>query len=116
MKIILFLILWTLVSGCEPVSKQDIFLTDIGCENIDTIRSKLSEHKVSINFINKIYPKANLYWIDFGGKEVLYNIIDKGEEAIQDSYTSHTWVIRDDSSNCLRVFVPYNEGAFQAEI
>lgn len=116
MKIILFLILWSLVSGCEPVSKQDIFLTDVGCENIDTVRSKLSDYKVSINFINKNYPKANLYWIDFEGKEVLYNIIDKGEEAFQESYAYHTWVIRDNSSNCLRVFVPSNEGAFQAEI
>jgi hypothetical protein len=116
LKIILFLILWSLVSGCEPASKQDIFLTDVGCENIDTVRSKLSDYKVTINFINKNHPKAILYWTDFEGKEVLYNIIDKGDQAIQESYTSHRWVVRDESSNCLRVFVPYIEGAFQAEI
>ncbi|WP_438863992.1 hypothetical protein [Neptunicella sp.] len=116
MKIILFLILWSLVSGCEPASKQNIFLTDVGCESIDTVHSKLSDYKVSINFINKNYPKANLYWVDFEGKEVLYNIIDKGKEAIQETFTTHIWVIRDDSGKCLRVFVPSNEGAFQAEI
>lgn len=116
MKLILFLFLLSLVSGCEPTTKQDISLTEVGCENIDTIRSKLNDHKVTINFINKSYPKVNLFWIDFEGKEVLYNVIDKGREAIQESYASHPWVIRDESGNCLRVFVPNAEGAFQAEI
>jgi hypothetical protein len=116
MKLILFLFLLSLVSGCVPTSKQDISLTDVGCENIDTSRSELNDYKVTINFINKNYPKANLFWIDFEGKEVLYNIIDKGEEAIQESYAYHSWVIRDESGNCLRVFLPNAEGAFKAVI
>jgi len=48
-----------------------------------------------VNFKNNSSFVCEVFWIDFEGKEVLYNTLNPGDSYRQQTYVEHPWVVRD---------------------
>ncbi|XRB19478.1 von Hippel-Lindau disease tumor suppressor beta domain-containing protein [Pseudoscourfieldia marina] len=61
-----------------------------------TLVSKASSEMVDVRFVNRRPYSAQLLWVDFDGREVLYhNLAPNGGRAQSSSYSHHRWVARD---------------------
>ncbi|PPK70439.1 hypothetical protein V5P93_000680 [Actinokineospora auranticolor] len=58
-------------------------------------RSPPSDHGVTITFANLRSDRVVIYWVDFDGREVLYNALNPGESYKQPTFTGHIWIVRD---------------------
>jgi hypothetical protein len=54
--------------------------------------------KTTVTFINNGERAADVFWLNFQGKEQRYFTLPPGKTFIQDTYVSHQWVVRDSQS------------------
>ncbi|XP_076450102.1 von Hippel-Lindau disease tumor suppressor-like [Babylonia areolata] len=60
------------------------------------LRSFKSKRRVLITFVNKSERIAELYWVDFNGKLVMYcKELQPGKEHKLITYVTHPWIARD---------------------
>eukprot|EP01025_Chloroclados_australasicus_P027451 TRINITY_DN2721_c0_g1_i2.p1 TRINITY_DN2721_c0_g1~~TRINITY_DN2721_c0_g1_i2.p1 ORF type:complete len:276 (-),score=-1.37 TRINITY_DN2721_c0_g1_i2:1198-2025(-) len=80
----------------EPVQCPD---QAVARQNI-RLRSKISQCKVKISFVNCTDLIVGALWVNHLGQEVSYGLILPHHETIYQSYTYHPWVIRSMGDGC----------------
>ncbi|KAG2484141.1 hypothetical protein HYH03_017023 [Edaphochlamys debaryana] len=63
-----------------------------------------TEHHTSpctINVINNTGRPVQLVWLSYDGSEQVYNVLESGSEAHQNTYTTHVWHIKDEDGRSL---------------
>jgi hypothetical protein len=56
---------------------------------------------VPVEFVNTAKHPRRLYWFDFAGTKVLAGTLQPGQRAPMQTYTTHAWMIADESDTCL---------------
>ena len=74
------------------------------------LRSTAGDDATSIHFENASAQTINLYWLNYSGERVLYNVLSPGDSRDRPTYVTHPWVITDAEGNCLAVY--RSRGAF----
>jgi len=69
-------------------------------------RSVTAKFSTSIRFINPGSVAVKIYWLNYEGERVFYNLLQPGEEYIQQTYLTHPWLITDVNDNALYIFFP----------
>lgn len=68
-------------------------------------KSKTSETKVTVTFVNKSGEFRGVMWIDFKGTPVQYANLNPGESYKVDTFATHAWMFTDGPGNCVEMFV-----------
>ena len=90
----------TLSAASEPTP-------DPSCKERTKLRSKNSDTKTKITFINRSGGTRGILWLDFNGQPKDYANLQNGEEAVFDTFMTHPWMITDGPGNCLQIVMPH---------
>ena len=94
-----------LLASCgSPVPPQ---VVDPGQEA--ALKSVASDSKAQITFVNKSGQEVKVYWLDFSGHRVLYQVLRAGESYDQQTYLTHPWLVTDSSDNGWNIFFAGSE-------
>ena len=77
------------------------------------LRSAASQTVVPVEFVNTSKQPRKLYWFDFAGAKVLAGVLQPGQRAPMQTYTTHAWLIADDSDTCLGTLVISKGGSIE---
>ena len=77
-----------------------------GCRGEEVARSRVSETATTMAFINKSAKPVSVYWLDFGGSRVRYQVLEAGTSYTQQTYLTHPWVVVDAKGRCRGPFMP----------
>jgi hypothetical protein len=80
---------------------------DPSCKERTKFRSKNSDTKTKITFINRSGGMRGILWLDFNGQPKDYANLQNGEEAVFDTFMTHPWMITDGPGNCLQIVMPH---------
>lgn len=80
---------------------------DPSCKERTKLRSKNSDTKTKITFINKSGGMRGILWLDFNGQPKDYANLQSGEEVVLDTFMTHPWMITDGPGNCLQIVMPH---------
>ena len=76
------------------------------------LRSIVSNTKASIKFVNDSGMVVEIYWKSCQGDEILYHTLQSGASYMQETFVTHPWIVRDQSSGeVLLTMTPANAGA-----
>ena len=59
-----------------------------------------------MTFQNQSNETLSAYWLDYGGKRVLYRRLDGGQSFNQPTFVSHPWLFADASGKCRKIVMP----------
>ena len=94
----------------EPKPENDLKWLPEGGDEKPPTKSITGEFTI-IRFINKRDKAVKLFWIDYGGKPILYGVIEPGDERRQNTYEDAVWMIADARDMPLGYFVTGREFA-----
>jgi hypothetical protein len=94
-------------SAPEPLSAASEPTPDPSCKERTKLRSKNSDTKTKITFVNKSGGMRGILWLDFAGQPKDYANLQNGEEAVFDTFMTHPWMITDGPGNCLQIVMPH---------
>ncbi len=80
---------------------------DPSCKERTKLRSKNSDTKTKITFINRSGGMRGILWLDFSGHPKDYANLQDGEEVVLDTFMTHPWMITDGPGNCLQIVMPH---------
>lgn len=80
---------------------------DPSCKERTKLRSKNSDTKTKITFINRSGGTRGILWLDFKGQPKDYANLQNGEEVVLDTFMTHPWMITDGPGNCLQIVMPH---------
>jgi hypothetical protein len=83
----------------EPVKLLD-------CRDESALRSSEYDTPTRVEFVNDTTAERRTYWIDYGGKRVLYATLAPGESYEQQTYVTHPWVLTDAAELCVGIYLP----------
>ena len=69
------------------------------------LRSQPSYRSTSITFINELDRPVTVIWIDFDGNEKVYNKLEPGQSYVQQTYTTHAWIVRENQASAIRLTI-----------
>ncbi len=91
----------------ETAGQKDPQIFTVSTEQI---RSKNSTNTIGVLFKNNTIYKADVYWVDYEGKEVRYGQLEPGQSYLQSTFSTHPWRIREPQSKAeLGLFIPSDE-------
>jgi len=76
------------------------------CSSEQYLVSYNSTFATSIKFANVSDNPVKLYWINYSGKREFLKQIAANSVYVQQTYTTHPWVVTDKNNNCLNVYYP----------
>jgi hypothetical protein len=79
---------------------------DSSCASERTLKSLRGNQPVTITFQNQTNAALSAYWLDYGGKRVLYRRMPVGDSYTQPTYLTHPWVFVDDNGRCRQIVLP----------
>ena len=59
-----------------------------------------------MTFRNQSSGAVSAYWLDYGGKRVLYRRMNAGDSYDQPTYVTHPWVFVDANGKCRKIALP----------
>jgi hypothetical protein len=80
---------------------------DPSCKERTKLRSKNSDTKTKITFINRSGGMRGILWLDFNGQPKDYANLQNGKEVVFDTFMTHPWMITDGPGNCLQIVMPH---------
>lgn len=89
-------------SPAQPAGSGN--LPGLPCVTEEHLRSTVGEDATSIHFENASAQTVNLYWLNYSGERVLYNVLAPGDSRDRPTYLTHPWVVTDSEGNCLAVY------------
>jgi hypothetical protein len=94
-------------SAPEPLNAASESTPDPSCKERTKLRSKNSDTKTKITFVNKSGGMRGILWLDFTGQPKDYANLQNGEEAVFDTFMTRPWMITDGPGNCLQIVMPH---------
>jgi hypothetical protein len=65
-----------------------------------------------VRFVNAYGAKVDIYWIDYSGQAVLFGSLGPGQSYVQQTYSTHPWIIYDQAGGSPIVgFLPADQAA-----
>lgn len=87
---------------------------ELSCSAESSLRSRNSNHPMTITFVNSSGAYRALVWIDFQGNKKDYGGMNSGGRKTINTFLTHPWMITDGPGNCIYVFTPGgNSGTVQ---
>jgi hypothetical protein len=65
------------------------------------LKSDPSQTAVPVEFVNTSTQPRKLIWFDFAGARIVAGVLQPGQRAPMQTYTTHAWMIADESDTCL---------------
>ena len=78
----------------------------IPCSAEGTVRSTDGQTLSSIQFTNNSTESISVYWLDYNGGRVLYNVLGPQQSYVQGTYLTHPWLLIGQSGTCYGIFLP----------
>ncbi|MCZ8183378.1 MAG: hypothetical protein O9322_10455 [Beijerinckiaceae bacterium] len=66
----------------------------------------MSETATTMAFVNRSVKPVSVYWLDFGGARVRYQVLESGASYTQQTYLTHPWIMVDAEGRCRGPFMP----------
>ncbi len=87
-----------------------LFLKDQGFRTVvapcqPDLRSTEGGSPATINFGNESSQNVLLYWVDYGGCEVLYWTLPPAQSHRFETFAAHRWLIKDERGNLVKAVV-----------
>ncbi len=101
----MFKILFVFALVCATSGAQ-VFLPTLPCGEESALYSLNGNQATSIDFVNATTETVMLYWRDYSGNRVLYQIIAPGASYPQITFVTHPWVITDVNNRCTAIYEP----------
>ena len=79
-------------------------LKQYACSEETGLSSDRSDDTAEITFANDTNDVVEVLWLDFTGSRVLYNTITPGSSYMQNTYTTHPWMLIG-AKGCLGIIV-----------
>jgi hypothetical protein len=67
-------------------------------------RSLHSDSPESLSFLNASAQPIKIYWLNFKGQRVFYQMLQPGEVYDQETFLTHPWVVTDENDNGWALF------------
>jgi hypothetical protein len=87
--------------GCQPVGLlhssdvQNVSITTSPSSNAgSTTASQGSSKAVNVKFSNDTNEQVELYWVNFGGAEILCSSLAPHASPMQATFTDHLWIAK----------------------
>lgn len=97
---------FTVSEWTELITNLAPLLEAHACEGASAWPSLPSQAAATIRFDNGRVSPVRLYWLDFGGNRVFYQIIPPGQAVYQPTYESHRWIVTTEADECLALYEP----------
>src|SRR5437867_3911070 len=81
-------------------------LSATSCAEEQLLTSSVGRVPASIEFKNATNQTVRVYWRNYNGQRVRYNVLPPATGYTQPTYESHIWVITDISDQCLAIYLP----------
>ena len=82
-------------------------LQSLDCSMEKSLKSLNADTATSVDFVNETAGAIVVYWLNYSGDRVQYNIVQSGSHYVQETYVTHPWVVTDQQTgNCLAIFQP----------
>jgi uncharacterized protein (TIGR03437 family) len=95
----------------QILSSGETSLLPQDCSNQPSLRSLEGKIPTTIEFINESAQTRRIYWLNYSGQLVLYNILSPGQRYVQGTFVTHPWVVTDATDQCLGIYLPLRESA-----
>jgi serine-type D-Ala-D-Ala carboxypeptidase/endopeptidase len=94
----------------EPVqipeaTVQSNELSPISCSREIMFRSATGK-STHVRFENRTSEALNIYWINYNGERVLYRTLKPKKSYVQQTYTTHPWIVVNKRNHCFGIFMP----------
>ena len=83
-----------------------IELETLNCSQEESLRSVEAQTSTVVEFMNRSSGHIQIYWIDYTGQRVLYNILWPDECYQQKTYLTQPWLIIDSMGECRHSYLP----------
>lgn len=83
-----------------------VLSAEAACRGEGVVRSRVSETTTTMAFVNRSAGPVSVYWLDFGGSRVRYQVLEAGTSYTQQTYLTHPWVVVDAQGRCRGPFMP----------
>ena len=77
------------------------------------LRSGASQTAVPVEFVNTSKQPRKLIWFDFAGARITAGVLQPGQRAPMQTYTTHAWMIADASGQCMGTLVISKAGSIE---
>ena len=88
-----------------PLAAQ-VELTPLDCSQEALLRSQNSDRPVTVQFVNLTSQPVKVFWRDFQGQRVLYQVVGLASDYSQGTFVTHPWIITDTNDQCIVGFLP----------
>lgn len=76
------------------------------CSQESSLQSINGFTSTFVQFVNSTPESVDIYWLDYSGHRVLYNVLQPGTSYVQQTYLTHPWVATDVLGDCIGIFMP----------
>jgi hypothetical protein len=77
------------------------------------LKSGASQTAVPVEFVNSAKQLRKLIWFDFAGAKIVAGVLQPGQRAPMQTYTTHAWMIADASDQCMGTLVISKAGSIE---
>lgn len=78
---------------------------DSSCADESTYKSLKGDAPAALEVFNKSPETVKVWWLDYSGKRVLYQVLPPFTDYVQRTWLTHPWVITSASGACYRFLV-----------
>lgn len=78
---------------------------DSSCADESTYKSLKGDAPAALEVFNKSPETVKVWWLDYSGKRVLYQVLPPFTDYVQRTWLTHPWVITDVNGRCYRFLV-----------
>jgi hypothetical protein len=79
---------------------------EFSCLFEHSLKSRDADHRTTVAFQNLSSEPISPYWLDYSGKRIPYQRINRGDSRTQETYISHPWVLVDAKGRCRKIILP----------
>lgn len=109
MKNLLVILILCLTSPLSSATDEtDVNLGEFNraCSEEQHLKSKNADSAIYIEFVNQTTESIINYWLDFEGKRVEYYLLPAGESYIQQTFSTHPWLMANSKGECIGIYEP----------
>ncbi|MEP1442199.1 MAG: hypothetical protein ABJK39_04250 [Hyphomicrobiales bacterium] len=84
---------------------------EISCNRFGRIKSRNSNRRTNITFVNRSGRKRTVMWIDYQGAPKQYGVVQPGRSRTFSTFISHPWMTVNGPGDCRQLFLPRPRGS-----
>ena len=84
---------------------------EISCNRFGRIKSRNSNRRTRVTFVNKSGRRRDIMWINYQGIPQRYGVIPAGQSRTFSTFVSHPWMTVNGPGDCKQLFLPRPAGS-----